>query len=186
MGWLDPANPGNTPQTLTLHPNGTTQYTAYQINESGTKQAYNREGVNYYIENRQKIGWDRCLPAAGMLIWKVNYKKSIWKENAPNASSTSGAPLYTIMTPSGSTKIAGSSSDVFKSGSWNKLSGKPLTNIKVSNQIVTLNYIGEGSAIERVQELANPTDEPRKIIRNGQILILKDGKLYNLTGNIVE
>ena len=186
MGWLDPANPGNTPQTLTLHPNGTTQYTAYQINESGTKQAYNKEGVNYYIENRQKVGWDRCLPAAGMLIWKVNYKKSVWKDNAPNASSTSNAPLYTIMTPSGSTKIAGSSSDVFKSGSWNKLSGKPLTNIKVTNQIVTLNYIGEGSAIETVEEMANPSNEPRKIIRNGQILILKDGKLYNITGNVVE
>lgn len=186
MGWLDPVNPGNDPQTLTLHPNGTTQYNAYQLNDSGTKQAYNKEGTNYYIENRQKIGWDRCLPAAGMLIWKVNYKKSVWKENSPNASSTSGAPLYTIMTPSGSTAIAGNSSDVFKSGSWTELSDKPLTNIKVSNQIVTLNYIGEGSAIETVEEMANPSNEPRKIIRNGQILILKDGKLYNLTGNVVE
>lgn len=186
MGWLDPINPGNDPQTLTLHPNGTTQYMAYQLNASGDKQAYNKEGsLNYYIENRQKVGWDRCLPGAGMLIWKVNYKKSVWKENSPNASSTSGAPLYTLMLPSG-TKVAGKASDAFKSGSWTKLSGKPLTNIKVTNQIVTLNYIGEGTAIETVQEIALPTNEPRKIIRNGQILIVKDGKLYDLTGRVVE
>ena len=187
MGWLEPINPGNTPQTLTLHPNGTTKYQAYQLNASGSQQAYNKEGLNYYIENRQKVGWDKCLPAAGLLIWKVNYKKSAWKDNGPNASSTSGAPLYTIMPSSGSTKIAGSSSDVFKSGSWTKLSGKPLTNIKVSNQIVTLTYIEEGAAIEEVLKSDDiVSDQPRKIIRNGRIFILKDGKLYDLTGKVVE
>lgn len=191
MGWLTLQNPGSVAHQLTLYPNGSEDYNAYQLNASGVLQAYNTEGLNYYIEYRAKSGWDRCLPGTGMLIWKVNYKKSVWADNAPNATSTSGAPLFTIVSATGKTTGIGTSSDAFETGgSWNKLSGKPLKNIKIANGVVTLDYISEGGSpyagIEYVDLEEADAIQPRKVLRNGQVLILREGRVYDLTGRIVE
>lgn len=152
FGWHTPINLGNTGQVITLQANGTSGYQAYQINASGTQQNYNQSGVCYYIENRQAQGWDAPLTGHGLLIWKVNFKTSAWENNAPNNTSTTGSPLHTVVSATG-TKIGwdGSTDNCPKntfpgSGrktSWTGVSGKPLLNIAESNGVITLTYIEE-------------------------------------------
>ena len=150
FGWLTPINLGSTGQNVTLYANGTENQQTYQINASGTYVGPTTSGLRYYIENRQAVGWDAPLTGHGLLIWKVNFNASAWENNAPNNSNTSGAPLYTVVSATG-TKIGwdGSTDNCPKntfpgSGrktSWTGISGKPLLNINESNQVVTLTYI---------------------------------------------
>lgn len=156
FGWLTPINLGNTGQNVTLYANGTENQQTYQINASGTYVGPTTSGLRYYIENRQAVGWDEPLTGHGLLIWKVNFNASAWENNAPNNSNTSGAPLYTVVSATG-TKIGwdGSTDNCPKntfpgSGrktSWTGVSGKPLLNINESNQIVTLTYIEEPAPV---------------------------------------
>ncbi len=156
FGWHTPLNLGNTPANLTLYPNGTDNYQAYQINASGTQQGPTTSGWCYFIENRQAVGWDRPLTGHGMLIWKVNFNASAWENNAPNNTNTSGSPLYTIVSAT-ETKIGndGSTDNCPKNtfpGTGNKTSytvvtGKPLLNIAESNQLITLTYIEEPTPV---------------------------------------
>ena len=152
FGWLTPINLGNEGQNVTLYANGTTNQQTYQINTSGKYVSPTTSGLRYYIENRQAVGWDAPLTGHGMLIWKVNFNASAWEENAPNNSETSGSPLYTVVSATG-TKIGWDGStdncpkNTFpgsgKKTSWSGVSGKPLLNIAESNGVVTLTYIEE-------------------------------------------
>ena len=156
FGWLTPINLGNTGQNLTLYANGTENQQTYQINASGTYVGPTTSGLRYYIENRQAVGWDAPLTGHGLLIWKVNFNASAWENNAPNNSNTSGAPLYTVVSATG-TKIGWDGStdncpkNTFpgsgKKTSWSGVTGKPLLNITESNQNVTLTYIEEPAPV---------------------------------------
>lgn len=146
MGWITPENLGSEGAALTLYANGTPEHNVYQINTSGTLEKATKNGLNYYIENRQKDGWDKCLPAAGMLIWKVDFSASLWTNNEPNLSSR-GKPHYTLIIPSG-TKIGQSSGakNVWPYGttnSWEDVSGKPLKEITKNGKLIELIYIEE-------------------------------------------
>ena len=145
MGWVTPENLGTQGAKLTLYPNGTENYNVYQINSTGKLQAATKDGLNYYIECRQQTGWDANIPAAGMLIWKVNFSASAWTNNEPN--NTAGSPRYTLVIPSGTKIGAGyGAKNVWPYGtqtSWTGVSGKPLKSItKVGNNI-SLIYIEE-------------------------------------------
>lgn len=152
FGWLTPINLGNTGQNVTLYANGTENQQTYQINASGSYVGPTTSGLRYYIENRQAVGWDAPLTGHGLLIWKVNFNASAWENNVPNNTETSGSPLYTVVSATG-TKIGWDGStdncpkNTFpgsgKKTSWTGVSGKPLLNIKENNQIVTLTYIEE-------------------------------------------
>ncbi len=164
FGWLTPTNLGSTGQLLQLKANGTEGYAAYQINDSGTQQGPTESGVCYYIENRQPQGWDEPLTGHGLLIWKVNFNETAWKDNAPNNTETTGSPLHTVVSAYG-TQIGYSyeydSEGNRKSGtgkdncpwnpfpgtknvtSWSGVSGKPLLDIVEAGGEVTLTYIEE-------------------------------------------
>ena len=156
FGWLTPITLGNEGQNVTLYANGTANYQTYQINTSGSYVSPTTSGLRYYIENRQAQGWDEPLTGHGMLIWKVNFNATAWTNNAPNGSKTSGAPLYTIVSATG-TKIGWDGStdncpkNTFpgsgKKTSWNGVSGKPLLNIAESNGVITLTYIEEPAVV---------------------------------------
>jgi len=143
FGWTKPLNLGSTGARLKLEPNGTDGYQTYQINGSEVLQPATRNGLSYYIENRQKTGWDEFLPAEGMLIWKVRYNTSQWENNIANRSPN--APNYTIICSSG-TGIGSSygSKNVFPYGdvrSWEGLEGRPLTDITCDGELIRLVYI---------------------------------------------
>ena len=143
FGWTTVINPGTNGQQLTLYPAGDARYQAYQVNASGALQAAATDGLNYYIENRQQTGWDKYLPGHGMLVWYVDYKQSVWDENAPN--NTASFPRYTLASATGYTTSIGSAKDPFPGTgnrtSWTGVSDKPLKDIREQNGVVTLTYL---------------------------------------------
>lgn len=143
FGWTTMINPGTDGQQLTLYPAGDARYQAYQVNASGALQAAATEGLNYYIENRQQTGWDKYLPGHGMLVWYVDYKQSVWDENAPN--NTASYPRYTLASATGYTTNIGSAKDPFpgtgNKTNWTGVSDKPLKDIREQNGVVTLTYL---------------------------------------------
>lgn len=143
FGWTTVINPGTDGQQLTLYPAGDARYQAYQVNASGALQAAATDGLNYYIENRQQTGWDKYLPGHGMLVWYVDYKQSVWDENAPN--NTASYPRYTLASATGYTTNIGSAKDPFpgtgNKTNWTGVSDKPLKDIREQNGVVTLTYL---------------------------------------------
>lgn len=144
-GWYTPQNLGNEGQRLSLTANGKEGYNAYQINATGTQQAVNSTGECYYIENRQKQGWDTYVPGHGMLIWKVKYNRNAWNNNKVN--NTANDPYMTIVSAYGTEIGKGSNAknNPFpgsqKVTSWEGLTGKPLMGITEKDSVVSLVYI---------------------------------------------
>ncbi len=90
MGWID-----------YLIPNPGTYYTLpiwNQKNEETDKALFLQSDINgnefFIIENRMQQGWDRYLPAQGMLIHHITYSASRWQANTPN---NQNIQLVTIM-----------------------------------------------------------------------------------------
>lgn len=148
LGWKEPTNPGNTPQTLTLQAAGTDGYNAYQIiSDRNSLLAATSTTTAYYIENRQQSGWDKYLPGHGLVIWKIMYSQSVWEANGPNA--TPGTLRYAVVSASGATTKIGTASDPFpgtkKVTRWEGVSSKPLLNITESGGVITLTYIDDAA-----------------------------------------
>ena len=80
MGWVDYITPvPNTYYTLPVW-NKLTKETdkAVCIVSDVNKNEY------FILENRQRTGWDRCLPGAGILVTHITYSSSYWTNNKPN------------------------------------------------------------------------------------------------------
>lgn len=139
FGWTTPVNPGTQAGTYSL----TTASEPLQVNAAGTLQAATKEGVNYYLENRQQSGWDKYLPGHGLLVWYVNYSASVWEANEPN--NTAEEPRYTIISATGSKTNIGTAADTYpgtkKKTVWSSISSKPVKDIAETNGVITFTYI---------------------------------------------
>lgn len=157
FGWIKPTNLGSTPQSLTMKANGIDGYIAYQVNAVGSYQSPTTSGDCYYIENRQKQGWDSYVPGHGMLVWYVSYNKSAWEDNTPN--NTAKRPKYTIISASGKKTNIGTSSDPFpgQQKSWTTISDKPIKNIVEKNGVITCDFISAGET---------PVDPGEEVVMN--------------------
>ena len=82
LGWLEPSVL-STSQSLEIPADGKTMYMLASNEKHVSDGAYRTDTV-YYIENRQREGWDAYLPGHGMLIWRVIYDDSDWYNNRPN------------------------------------------------------------------------------------------------------
>ena len=89
---------------------------------------YNPKNKNeyYMLENRQKVGWDKSLPGAGLLIIHVDYDAEIWEENKPNDDPehqrmtwVAADNKYQIDEEYGYLTIAGLATDPYPSGNNN-------------------------------------------------------------------
>lgn len=145
----------------------TTGYSdGYQISGTTTRRAYNYSSdANpvYYIENRQKTGWDAYLPGSGMIVWKVKYNPTIWGNNEPN--NTAGNPRYTIVPADGKTSDYGKASDLFPTGSVNSYTpytGCALSEITRSGNNITFKYNGgvTKTECEYIFDVENCTASP--------------------------
>ena len=155
------------------------------MNTSSTLESATEEGrLNYYIECRQQEGWDTYLPADGMLIWKVNFKSSLWIANGPNLSS-SGDPHYTLEIPSGSRIGEGygktNAWPYSTINSWSALDIQ-LTNIARDGKNITLTYNDNMQAVETVVDSVGNGQTAQKRLKNGQVVILRGDKEYNIIG----
>ncbi len=142
LGWLTPVNIGTEEQRITLNPIGTQGYTTYQVTASGQLVSARKEETVYYIECRERIGWDKYLPGHGMLVWQVKYNNSTWHNNTPN--NTAYAPRYTLLSATGSTTDIGTSSDSYPGKmdvTYRQVSqNRTLSDITEENQQVSFVY----------------------------------------------
>ena len=184
FGWLTPENLGNEAQHIVLTANGQEGYKAYQINLSATQQEATEPGECFYLENRQQLGWDRYVPADGLLIWKVNFNEEAWVNNAPNNTSTSGSPLYTVVCSQG-TKIGekNGAGNVFPNDTINScwLARKNIENITNLLQKVSFDYSVTGEGIETVSD-EQKDGKATKILRDNQLIIRCGNKEYTPLG----
>lgn len=141
MGWATPkllAKDAKANVTMTTGYND-----AYQITGGTSLLPYTNTGTIYYIENRQKTGWDAGLPGSGMLVWQVKYNSTAWSNNEPN--NTAGNPRCTIVPADGKTKNYGYASDLFPTSSvksYTPATGCALTEITKSSGNITFKYNG--------------------------------------------
>lgn len=76
LGWLEPTELVQ-PDNLTLgHIAGNA---AYRISTNLPEEYF-------LLENRQPEGWDAYIPGHGMLVWHIDYVKSVWDENRVNTN----------------------------------------------------------------------------------------------------
>lgn len=47
----------------------------------------------FVVEARDKSKWDICFPESGIQIWRINYKKDLWKNNAVNTNGVSNVEI---------------------------------------------------------------------------------------------
>ena len=122
----------------------TTWDDGYQITGGSSVVACTNTSTVYYIENRQKSGYDQYLPGHGMVAWKVMYNSTRWSKNDLN--NTAGTLRYTIVPADGKTKNYSQGSDPFPGTSnkktWTPFTGCALTEITESSGNVSFAYNG--------------------------------------------
>lgn len=142
MGWTTPkflAKDEKKNVTMT-----TTWDDAYQITGGSSRVACTNTNTVYYIENRQKSGYDQYLPGHGMILWKVTYNSTSWNNN--NLNNTAGTLRYTIVPADGKTKNYGQATDPFPGSgrvkSYTKITGCEMTEITESGNNITFKFNG--------------------------------------------
>lgn len=113
----------------------------------------------FLLENRQQTGWDKYIPGHGMLIWHIDYVRSVFESNRVNntqshqyvdiveannrANSQNESTMASYSWPGTSKKTSFTSSTSPALKSW---SGKeidlPLTEIAETNGIITFKVAG--------------------------------------------
>ena len=196
MGWLKPTvvNTACSVQLPALH----TSNAAVVMTETGEHKL---DGLNpnpstfYLLENRQNEGWDAYLPGHGMLVTKVAYSSSKWENNTVNNTKRSmgvdiieadgSAPSYDEEDYENG--YFGKEGDAYPAGStsFTKLAAYQVTDIQEKGGVINFKVNGGGETILLdVEDVAQPaTLTPKKIFRNGQILIEHNGESYDLLGN---
>ncbi|MDE6288609.1 MAG: hypothetical protein K2M00_07490 [Muribaculaceae bacterium] len=75
MGWIDPIVIDDA-ASITL-PNIHDNNVACIIETSNPNEFF-------MLENRQQTGWDTYIPGHGMLVWHIDFNRSVWENNSVN------------------------------------------------------------------------------------------------------
>lgn len=187
MGWLTPRLLSK-PEDVTLYP----------INEDGgsslmisTANTHNMSGWDpnpttfYLLEARTKQGWDEFLPGEGLLITKINFNRGSWNYNQVNINSRAfGVDILEAVANTGK---LGAATDAYPAGAtqWTGYADHEVTDIRrdATTGAITFKYRGGDQTPTENVEVNESNASARKVLRNGQIQILrKDGKVYNILG----
>ena len=140
MGWYTPTILDE-PENVTLPADGATYR---QINSQKQQLGAKSTQTIYYLENRQKTGWNAYVPGHGLLVWKVTYNASKWNSNTPN--NTAGTLNYALVSATGNTTGIGNAKDPFPGTtsvtSYTPISGNGLTEIEESNSEINFKFDG--------------------------------------------
>lgn len=186
MGWIEP-----------VLLNKASSVTLADLNHEGGKACYITENgasisdilapnpsTFYILENRQKVGWDHYLKGSGLMITKIQWSRNKWVNNTVNNSPY--AMGVDIMEAKENTGYAAKTTDLYPRGadSFTKVSSYQVTNIAMEDGIVTFDVNGGGQDINLdIQNLpAMEKGKSYKVIRDGQLFIIRDGKIYDITG----
>lgn len=181
MGWLTPQvlNSSNFVQLTTAY------NSCYQLNSTGQRAAARATTQQYYLENRQQTGWDTYLPGHGMIVWSVRYNETSWTNNDLN--NTANTPRYTIIPADDKTSGIGADTDPFPGTAvvteWLPYTTYPLTNISEVSADKSIRFSFMGAAVPTDLENIETTEKAAtKLLRNGQVVIVRDGREYNILG----
>ena len=192
MGWLEPMLL-NQAYDVQLGDINTTQSAAY-ITANGSAIAdilSPNPNVFYLLENRQKAGWDAYLPGHGMLVTKVTYDSQKWKYNRVNYSAS--AMCIDLLEADGSAPAYpnaswyGKPGDAYPTGStsFTRVTEYQVTDIAEANGVITFKVNGGGTPTELDTQEMNASSKPRKILRDGRVVILRGEKEYDILGRVL-
>lgn len=188
MGWFQPTLV-NSASSVVL-PDLTEYRTACYMTEQGDKidDILDPDPTVFYLfENRQNNGWDEYIPGAGLLITKVSFSEYKWVNNTVNNSKTSmGVDIMEAKanTTSGYEAKA-KSSDLYPEGAttFTKNTNYQITNIALQNEVITFDVNGGGAVINLNVENVQQPAEVIKLIEEGKVVIIRDGKRFDILGN---
>ena len=147
--------------------------------------AHNLNGVNpnpatfYLLENRDLTGWDTHLPGQGLLITKIKYSSGKWSGNTVNNDASNMG--VDIMEAQPNTTDWGAPTDAYPAGatSFTEFADHEITHIAQDAQgVITFQYRMGQQAVEDVETEAHA----RKILRDGRVVIIRNGITYDLDG----
>jgi hypothetical protein len=188
MGWLTPTEL-TTATTVTNMPALSDEPKAYLIRNDGWKNEY------YFIENRQKTGWDAEIPGHGVVVFHIDFDPSVWTSTKimPNSSSNK---RYTIFPANNNTST--SSSNVSKWGypyqgndsltnfstpkamlnhenvDGDSLMSKPITNMIVYDGMASFKFMP--SSATGIREQKNAYSKATVLYRFGNFCIIRSEK----------
>ena len=187
MGWLTPRILRD-PEYITLKPLNQNEGEALLI--STLFSTHNLDGTNpvpstfYMLECRNKSGWDAYLPGRGLLITKIQYNAYKWMYN--NVNNDADDFGVDILEAKENNSSSAASTDAYPAGAkeWTTYAFHEITDIslQLSDGSVRFSYRGaeKPEAVESVSENNTPCT---KVMRDGQIVIIRDGKEYTILGN---
>ena len=116
--------------------------------------AYRTDTV-YYLENRQKEGWDAYLPGHGLLVWRVIYDESDWFQNCPNdyiaryllVSAVKASSPYTTTDPKPEVPFPGSK-NITQYVTFSNLNS--LENIQEINGLITCDFVTQSPTVSDI------------------------------------
>ena len=192
MGWLTPVELTQ-PTEVTAMPALEDAPTAYLVRNDAHPEEF------YLLENRQQKGWDAALPGSGMLIAHVDYVPEYWLSGVVN---TANAQHYVLMRANhmdSRTHSSGWAYPYVNGSTYNDaltntstpaarlwhantdstlLMSKPITDIAVTDGLVSFSFMLGPAAIDDI----HADTKAVKVLRNGQIYILRGERIYTLQG----
>jgi len=141
----------------------------------------------YLLEVRTHTGWDEHLPGSGMLITKIQYDSYKWANNTVNNSANAQGVDLIEATPNTATgrEQWAYDTDAYPCGgnSWTSFAGHEVTNI-VQHDDGRVSFIyRDATPTEQVMVNDEQLAGSRKVLQNGQIYILRNGKTYDILGH---
>lgn len=142
MGWSSP-KALNRCQNVTLNPLGSSGEFGV-VTSNGSMPSKANEGTYWVVENRQKKDWDRYLPKAGLIAYKIQYHSS-WR-----AGANSGTQGYVLVPADGMLRdgdgYVGKAGDCYpyqSTTSINVAPNYPITDItRNANGTISLKVLG--------------------------------------------
>ncbi|MBQ7632449.1 MAG: M6 family metalloprotease domain-containing protein [Paludibacteraceae bacterium] len=194
MGWITPTLVNS--EASVIMPPLEDCRAAVLLTDSGVnvEDVLNPNPKKYYLlENRKQEGWDAYLPGEGLMITKINYNASRWVQNTVNNySSSMGVDI--LEAKKNSNTYEGAATDLYPAGSTTFTTVKkfPVTNIALEDGIITFDVCGGGDTIELKYEAPQGIEEivervgekTMKVLHNGQVLIIRNGVVYDLNGRM--
>ena len=193
MGWATP-RVLKEPENVTLQP----LYDSNEVLMITSTGKSNLKGNDpdpatfYILDNRQQTGFDSHLPGHGMILTKIDYSYGVWFGNSVNKVANNlhidliEADGWAAEWDSKSRGWYGKPGDAFPTGAqeYTGIEDYPLTHIKETDGVITFRVKGGVPTADTQVEATKHTT--RKTIRNGQLLIEKDGKVMNALGTVVQ
>ena len=187
MGWLTPRLLDE-PENVTLNPINKGNGSSLVITENNVLPTPSWQPIPnrfYLLETRELSGWDEYLPGAGMLITEVQYDYNKWRSNTVNNDASAMGVNILEATPNIGT--FGNATDAYPAGAteWTALADHELTNISLDESTGAVRFLYRGGWAEGIEDI-EAEGSVRKVLRDGKIVIIRNGVTYDLNGQTLD